>query len=89
MAGPLDDLKAQIKELRKALRELSNLTKFSKNQLMNYIKDKKTNYEILKGMANRDLSDLELLNRDYYQGRFASKNNKNKIVFNWDKESEF
>lgn len=71
------------------LRELSNLTKFSKNQLMNYIKDKKTNYEILKGMANRDLSDLELLNRDYYQGRFASKNNKNKIVFNWDKESEF
>ncbi len=71
------------------LRELSNLTKFSKNQLMNYIKDKKTNYKILKGMANRDLSDLELLNRDYYQGRFASKNNKNKIVFNWDKESEF
>ena len=40
-------------------------------------------------MANRDLSDLELLNRDYYQGRFASKNNKNEIVFNWDKESEF
>ena len=71
------------------LKELSNLTKFSHNQLLDYVKGKKTNHEILKGMANRDLSDLELLNRDYYQGRFASKNNKNEIVFNWDKESEF
>jgi len=71
------------------LKELSNLTKFSHNQLLDYVKGKKINHEILKGMANRDLSDLELLNRDYYQGRFASKNNKNEIVFNWDKESEF
>jgi len=71
------------------LKELSNLTKFSKKQLMDYVKDKNVDYEILRGMANRDLSDLELLNRDYYQGRFASKNDKNKIVFNWDEESEF
>tara|TARA_B100000989_G_scaffold299017_1_gene291973 strand:- start:2996 stop:3961 length:966 start_codon:yes stop_codon:yes gene_type:complete len=71
------------------LKELSNLTKFSKEQLLDYVKDKNVDYEILKGMANRDLSDLELLNRDYYQGRFASKNKRNKIVFNWDKESEF
>ena len=71
------------------LKELSNLTKFSKKQLFAYIKDKNVDYKILKGMANRDLSDLELLNRDYYQGRFASKNNKDKIVFNWDEDSEF
>ena len=71
------------------LKELSDLTKYSKEQLIDYIKDKNIDYEILKGMANRDLSDLELLNRDYYQGEFASKNNKGKIVFNWDKESEF
>tara|TARA_B100000886_G_scaffold22156_1_gene14089 strand:- start:8041 stop:9006 length:966 start_codon:yes stop_codon:yes gene_type:complete len=71
------------------LKELSNLTKLSKNQLTDYVKNKIPNYEILRGMANRDLSDLELLNRDYYQGRFASKNNKNKIVYNWDKESDF
>jgi len=71
------------------LKELSSLTKFSKKKLLDYIKDRKIDYEILKGMANRDLSDLELLNRDYYQGRFASKNGKNEIVFNWDEESEF
>tara|TARA_Y100000590_G_C15727499_1_gene1015768 strand:+ start:1698 stop:2663 length:966 start_codon:yes stop_codon:yes gene_type:complete len=71
------------------LKELSNLTKFDKTQLLNYVKERKKDYVKLRGMANRDLSDLELLNRDYYQGRFASKNKHNKIVFNWDKESEF
>ena len=55
------------------LKELSDLTKYSKEQLIDYIKDKNIDYEILKGMANRDLSDLELLNRDYYQGRFIKK----------------
>ena len=36
------------------------------------------------GKSNRELSDLELLNRDYYQGRFASKNLTGKPIFNWD-----
>ena len=36
------------------------------------------------GNPNRELSDVELLNRDYYQGRFASLSNEGEVVFNWD-----
>ena len=36
-------------------------------------------------MEQRELSETELLNRDYYQGRFASKVN-GKTIFNWDKK---
>ena len=41
------------------------------------------------GQENRDMSNIELLNRDYYQGRFASKNKNGEIVFNWDEKSDF
>ena len=34
------------------------------------------------GKEHRELSESELLNRDYYQGRFSSKE-KNKIIYNW------
>ena len=71
------------------LKELSALTKFSETQLFDYIKKNNTDYKTLQGMENRDLSDIELLNRDYYQGRFASKNKNREIIFNWDEDSEF
>ena len=38
------------------------------------------------GKSNRELSDTELLNRDYYQGRFASTNVAEEIIYNWDKD---
>ena len=37
----------------------------------------------MKGNFTRELSEEELLNRDYYQGRFVSKVNGKKF-FNWD-----
>ena len=52
--------------------------------MFDYINEKKVDLKILNGNKNRDLSDIELLNRDYYQGRFASKNKDGKIVYNWD-----
>ena len=41
------------------------------------------------GNSNRELSDVELLNRDYYQGRFASKSLSNELIFNWDRNYKF
>ena len=66
------------------LADLVNLTKLSRKKLFDYINEKKVDLKILNGNKNRDLSDIELLNRDYYQGRFASKNKDGKIVYNWD-----
>ena len=44
-----------------------------RNELKQFIENNVDDYRILLGMENRDLSDGELLNRDYYQGRFATK----------------
>ena len=43
----------------------------------------------MKGSQLRDLSDEELLNRNYYRGRFASirhqnSKNKNQMINNWE-----
>ena len=38
----------------------------------------------MKGKKIRPLSKAEILNRDYYQGRFASKNNNGEVVYNWE-----
>ena len=36
------------------------------------------------GNKKRELSHEELLNRDYYRGRFASKDIEGKIIYNWE-----
>ena len=70
---------SQLKELREVL-DLPN------SQILNFIKKKykKKEYSKILGSANRELTNEEMLNRDYYQGRFISKSKTNKIVYNWD-----
>jgi len=67
------------------LRELVCLTKEKKEHLLTVLNQKCTKEEIKKmlGEENRDLSNIELLNRDYYKGRFASKDKQGNYLFNW------
>ena len=46
-----------------------------------------SDYKILLGSENRDMTDVELLNRDYYQGRFASKDKDGNYIFNWEEQN--
>ena len=69
-------------------KEIAEVVKFSK---LNKIEQKKfliqsgLNLNLIKGKKVRQLSFEELLNRDYYRGRFASFSKKNKRqIFNWD-----
>ena len=55
------------------LNEISSLCKMNKKDLDEYINDFVPEKEILLGKEIRELSDVEFLNRDYYQGRFATK----------------
>ena len=41
-------------------------------------------YKSMLGKEKRSLSKTEMLNRDYYRGRFASKDNKGIIINNWE-----
>lgn len=71
---------SQLKDLRKAI-NLPN------SQILNYLRKKYNKLQFAKilGTPNRELTNEELLNRDYYQGRFISKTKSGKIVYNWDK----
>lgn len=64
------------------LRELVKLAKSSKKNIKQYVLKEIPEYKKMIGSEHRELSESELLNRDYYQGRFSSKHKK-KIIFNW------
>jgi sialic acid synthase SpsE len=62
-------------------KELSELVKIIKNNIR--IKISKKDKKIILGNEHRELTGPELLNKDYYVGRFASFRNK-KPIFNWE-----
>jgi sialic acid synthase SpsE len=45
-------------------------------------------WDVVRGQGRRQLSDVEILNRDYYRGRFASprpeSRNGTRMIFNWE-----
>ena len=68
----------------KQLKNLVEMCKQKKNVLSKYVKKNIPEFKLMKGSQNRELSDSELLNRDYYKGRFSTIKNK-KVYFNWEK----
>ena len=65
----------------KDIKEVIEFSKLSKNDQKLYLKEIGLNLNLLKGKQVRPLSYEELLNRDYYRGRFASFLNKIKDKF--------
>ena len=60
----------------------------SKKRQKDYLqKNFKYNFNKVIGSKTRELSNVELLNRDYYRGRFVTKKNSREI-FNWE-ETEY
>ena len=55
------------------LKELCDFAKLSKDEMFLLIKNGYPDYEKCFGSESRNLSKEELLNRDYYKGRFVSK----------------
>ncbi|MCH2403732.1 MAG: N-acetylneuraminate synthase family protein [Nitrososphaerales archaeon] len=65
--------------------QLKNIVEYSKmksDELSELIKNIPDYYDML-GSKTHTLSEEELLNRDYYRGRFASKINE-KTIYNWE-----
>lgn len=68
---------------KKHLKYISEFVNLSKEDQLLTLNELKINIKELEGDKNRVLSEEELLNRDYYRGRFINKSN-NKVVFNWE-----
>ena len=75
--GPVSANPEQFKEIIK-------LSKMSEQDLKEYLKEMSVDIKKVFGSESRELTEAELLNRDYLQGRIAFKDNNNKTWFNWD-----
>jgi N,N'-diacetyllegionaminate synthase len=67
---------------------LATLVKFARQPLpdvMEHVRAHIPEYTAMSGQERRELTDAELLNRDYYRGRFATRVD-GKPVFNWEGE---
>ena len=65
------------------LKELAEFAKLSRNERMEIVKKGFLDWEITLGTPTRELTHKELLNRDYYRGRFASLVD-GKHIYNWE-----
>ncbi len=65
------------------LQELASFSKLSRFEMMEIIKKEYPDWEITLGSAQRTLSNAELLNRDYFRGRFANLVD-GKFIYNWE-----
>ena len=70
------------------LEELSNFTKLSLNDRLLKMDTDFPNWRVVIGQKNRVLTNEELLNRDYYRGRFASPRKEStsgdRMIYNWE-----
>lgn len=65
------------------LKELREFADMSREEQMEIIEKGMPDWRKTLGNPHRALSHAELLNRDYYRGRFASRIN-DKVIYNWE-----
>jgi N,N'-diacetyllegionaminate synthase len=70
------------------LATLVQLSRGSKEDRASWVRDNVGDYGHMLGSAVRELTDAELLNRDYYRGRFASPLPDGRWVYNWEEMPE-
>lgn len=68
------------------LGELVRLARSERDEIQQYVDQEIGDYSIMMGSLERSLTPAELLNRDYYRGRFASKTG-DEVIYNWDERN--
>ena len=68
----------------KLLKELSDFRNLSKADQKIVVEKEIPEWQMLVGTEKRDMTPTELLNRDYYRGRFASRGENDEWVYNWE-----
>lgn len=66
------------------LEEAVGICKWGNEEKTKFLEENINKKQLIEGNPNRELSEVELLNRDYYQGRFASRDKSNNIIYNWE-----
>lgn len=66
------------------LRELVRVSRLPAADLQSYVSEHVPELEQMLGSETRELSPTEMLNRDYYRGRFASHGPDGEWIYNWE-----
>lgn len=82
---PTDTKDGPVSATPNDLRELCRLARASSDVVSGWVEEAVGDYSYMIGNADRCLSPEELLNRDYYRGRFASKTAAGE-VFNFEEK---
>ena len=81
--GPKDSRDGPVSINPEQMRQLVEFGQMSTEEIMDYVGKNVPTWEVGLGQEQRELSPAELLNRDYYRGRFASMVD-GKPVYNWE-----
>ena len=86
--GPTDSKDGPISITPEGLKEIVDFEKMPIQDRLNLMDLDYPDWRIMIGQEKRLLSDEELLNRDYYRGRFASPREESRdgsrMIFNWE-----
>jgi len=73
---------------KEQLCEIVNFSKLSIEERVHHMDSNYPEWQVVVGKINRKLLDEELLNRDYYRGRFANPRsetiNGERMIYNWE-----
>jgi N,N'-diacetyllegionaminate synthase len=81
--GPTETKDGPVSINPKQLKELRDFADLNRNERMEILNKEYPNWLEGLGESSRELTHEELLNRDYYRGRFASKKG-DKVIYNWE-----
>jgi sialic acid synthase SpsE len=81
--GPAETRDGPVSITPSMLKELASFAALPRAERMQIVKREYPGWESTLGFSNRPLSEAELLNRDYYRGRFRSRSGE-KVFFNWE-----
>ncbi len=68
------------------LKELSDFRTLSKDEQQKQLEREYPHWHVTLGTPTREMGHIELLNRDYYRGRFASPDGMGGWIYNWEEK---
>jgi len=68
------------------LKELAGFAKLPREEMLRLAKEEIPEFNSMIGLTQRELTHKEMLNRDYYRGRFASYTD-GEWIYNWEDKS--
>ena len=88
--GPTETKDGPVSITPELLQELDKFRKLTPEEQKAHVEEHIPDWEVMLGSETREMTETELLNRDYYRGRFASPKpnqtspEEDQWIYNWE-----